>query len=810
MKPADISHAQIMRKSSDDSNLELQPQLTSAPLNDPCLSEFSQREQNIEENLATKTVEEHNGNSSDSPSGTPFSQGYSRLKSIPPTIHQSISILSGQSNAMDSSAEELSILVSDAESPAKEGNPKSSGFQVLKIERDLYVNASVQQLPSTASQPEEPILQVKRTPYVNGQILNRVSESPVSHTLPSKNFLPTGHVTPQDPVIIDSSSAETQSTTQNEDFCDPDAIDEESVAQQVQHEIESQYPNNLKMSPFQDIAVDTIEETVLLGTTDSETSMKRTSSDAQLFSLDVTKRRRISKPRDPLKLTQVQPDMPDPSVFGRRFRQEFLASRKNSKSRSENMRHSSQERSTSSASSRNKEETKIDGQINESVAFEKKLENSAMDLDNPDLSVSVEPLTSQKAETSTNMTSKGTQNPRTGQQKTVDESLDVVMLDTDTKDSQEKQQPNVIGAVPVDSVQTPAGINIFDRFKFTYPDFVGNMKQFIAICRKIQDLVQAGRGEHQALWDDFIVRHNTEYPKYLSRCTNEAEDPVPYDRFYRDQIEEPRYVKQIITRKTIDDVLILKARVSSNLSAGQQPRYIPGNTSAPATLEKEKPTRSSNNSPNDPRQKSPLVTIDLSAESDGLSQRDILPRSGKKSSRTIPWMPSDTPSSTLPLNQDIPLTPRVLPRTSRSYSHSRSNRPSQRKAVDFSFTQFHHSKTTAPEHSVNILKPSGATLSTKSLRESGPTPVDLAVTGPPSTTDHPNARTTVDETSKDTNSKGNGVDAPDEWWKDKNSPFTSFARAYKAIQPGKGNSYATPEPKAESGEVKLDFLSWYI
>lgn len=809
VKPANVSPAQIVRKMSDDFNLELQARLP-APPSDQSLTKFGQRGLKIEGNPPMETVEEHNNYSSDTQTGVPFSQPEppkdnlryrSQLKSASPTNHQPTSVLSGQSNVTDLSIEHQSIPMS-AESSAQEKHLQSSDSQIPNEAKDSYVdNASVQQFPSTASQPEEPVLQVKRTPYINGHIPNVDSESLVSHALPSKKPLPKVDIVydkeavdmiPQDPVVLDISSSETQSTKQNEDFFGSDAIDEDSIAQQVQHEIDSQHPTNLKMSPFQELTIDTIEDTFSPGTTDSKTSTKRTSSDAQLSPLNVTKRQRGSKPSDSLKLTQVQPDAPDPSVFGRRFRQEFLASRKNLKPRLEDMRPSSQERSTSDASSHIKEETEMIGQANEND-LNKGYETSPTNLDNQNLSVSVEPLTSQKVElTPINMISKeNSQNLLTGYHETHDESLDIVMLDADIEDSREKQQPGVFCAIPVDRAQPSASINIFDRFKLAYPDFVGNMKGFVAICGKIRDLTKAGRGEHQSLWDDFIIRHNTDYPRYLSRCTNEAEDPVPYDQFYRDQVEAPCSVKQIVTRKTLDDALLLGPQVSSSLSTGQQPEYASDTTHVPAALEMEKSTKSSNDSQNVPRRMLPRASIDVTAESIESSQQGILPRSGKKSSRSLPWIASELPSAISPRNHDTPTTPGMLPRTNRFVSHSRRNRSSQMMAASSG-------------------KPSDASPCGRSSHDLSTTAVDLAAAVPPSTTDFTNAKTTVDEASKDTNLEDDKLHAQDEWWKDENSPFAGFARTYKAIQPGKGNSYASSEPQAEFGKAKLDFLSWYI
>lgn len=47
-----------------------------------------------------------------------------------------------------------------------------------------------------------------------------------------------------------------------------------------------------------------------------------------------------------------------------------------------------------------------------------------------------------------------------------------------------------------------------------------------------------------------------------------------------------------------------------------------------------------------------------------------------------------------------------------------------------------------------------------------------------------------------------GSNVVDEWRQDENSPFSTFARAYLAIEPGKGNSYA--KAKMASVESKND------
>jgi len=104
--------------------------------------------------------------------------------------------------------------------------------------------------------------------------------------------------------------------------------------------------------------------------------------------------------------------------------------------------------------------------------------------------------------------------------------------------------------------------NLFARFKKEYPDYTGNASHFGKICSKIENLARVDRMEHPSLWDDFIIRHKTDYPQYTSQCMEDALDPVPYERFYRDAIEEPKYTKRVVIPKTIHEVVPKSPSVS--------------------------------------------------------------------------------------------------------------------------------------------------------------------------------------------------------------------------------------------------------
>ena len=121
--------------------------------------------------------------------------------------------------------------------------------------------------------------------------------------------------------------------------------------------------------------------------------------------------------------------------------------------------------------------------------------------------------------------------------------------------------------------------SVFDRFLITYPDYPGNSVQFAAICSRICALFHEDRMEHPSLWDDFIVRHRTEYPRYMSHCADEAVDPMPYERFYRSKVLQAKYVSPegpVVTPVNIHEFQPLEpkhnASTTSGSSIGKFPR----------------------------------------------------------------------------------------------------------------------------------------------------------------------------------------------------------------------------------------------
>ena len=191
-------------------------------------------------------------------------------------------------------------------------------------------------------------------------------------------------------------------------------------------------------------------------------------------------------------------------------------------------------------------------------------------------------------------------------------------------------QPNTqISATLKQSLKILGITALYSKFTEAYPDYTGDEKHFVGLCRMIDNLQKAEKMEHKSLWDDFIIRHKTNYGKYIVRCSEEGDDPVPYIKFYHDHIDEPAYTKRImepgILKSALDQYSASPAvshpKPFSSIPARRQPNF-------PATA-----------------------------------------RSLKRSRRSLPWAQPPPSSSILSSNR----TRRSLP----SGDHLRSKPPSQ-------------------------------------------------------------------------------------------------------------------------------------
>lgn len=662
-------------KATDDSSLELNSQLASPAREDHGISKFSHQPK-ANTNVASTTLEHQIPNSP----GIQLSES-EPLEDILPVDSKTISanpndieiksIRSTHSNETGlSSIGCHSTARADTESSDLEPNSQASNPHAAHRSKYLDTgNEPSRNFPSTASQPEEPILQVKRTPYVNGHRYNVIPRPFKPHGSPSSRkspglartvFDPNAPEALLAPFVTSMSGAETQSTDRpTEDLStgsdggqasrqrSAEELDQESIAQQVQHEIDSQSQRSLNRSPVVEDNHIGIEQTILPATKKLEKpdsvapekissnlmdrngrKMKRNSLEAQLLSSNVTKRRRHSKSPESMGFRPTQQVMRDPSISGRLWRQEHFASRKDTVPlpKVEDQVHLNPKDRISSSTSQPQDNSSIFGQA-ESMDIKEDLADPAMDLSyhspnaklsrGSELNRGVAPVQTHKlnSESMTVAPDESFHHRQTRVEAADGEQSDVVMLDANIKDTREAREVQPGTTAHIIGIEgPPQKPTIFDRFKISYPDYSGNMEQFFNICNKIRNLVEAGREEHQSLWDDFIVRYNTEYPRYINQCVNMAEDPAPYEQFYRNEVLEARYNKLIVTRKTLNDALILKQHVLRSPTP-QQPTNSTENLHVPASLDINERPNSSKGSFRVSRPRSP-VTVDLTEESE--------------------------------------------------------------------------------------------------------------------------------------------------------------------------------------------------
>ncbi|KAF2840487.1 hypothetical protein M501DRAFT_1002844 [Patellaria atrata CBS 101060] len=123
---------------------------------------------------------------------------------------------------------------------------------------------------------------------------------------------------------------------------------------------------------------------------------------------------------------------------------------------------------------------------------------------------------------------------------------------------------------------------LFERFLHTYPEYGGNLNHFLGLCRKIALLEQAGTVQQISHWDDFIIRHKTDYKPYLEECADQGEDPIDYEKYYRVEIGEPKYVKHVVEPKSIWEIMGLDNLQSFGPSKMMTP--ADGSLSAPDNI----------------------------------------------------------------------------------------------------------------------------------------------------------------------------------------------------------------------------------
>lgn len=419
--------------------------------------------------------------------------------------------------------------------------------------------------------------------------------------------------------------------------------------------------------------------------------------------------------------------------------------------------------------------------------------------------------------------------------------------------------PDVPQSIKVLTVTSPcpAQLSYLDLFKQAYPAYTGSKTHFLAMCGKLRSLELQNRVEHRSLWDDFIIRHQIEYRQYLIRCTEQAEDPIPYERFYREKVDMPLYTNAIVTPSNLGDIIkprepIQQENVQEHRSLQYQSSMANGSNPQSVTESRQQSLSSTSSSyqvenpqltgqspsprPTETMQKqqhqakaaspsqitkSPNQRVTINSQSPSQPVRNInhqttatnivdLISSPSPHPSPIAAAPPQRPPRSLPWKKLAP-SPSTLPPSTSNQPHSSPNPSKPSPLCAFAKPSVPLSTTPKPAYS----KPTIRT----SLPKTSSVPASLSTS-----TCFNHAKPAAPASSSAPKKGAGSIDAK-EWYHDPSTPFKDFMRADLAIRAGNGNAWAMEKEKGREGEkgngkekerqrreteVKLDVLGWSL
>lgn len=776
---------------------------------------------------------------------------------------------------------------------------------------------STQEVPATAYEPQKPVLQVKRTPYGGGPKHGGYSQAPQyavaseGHSSPSKRrrigdsrapqrLIPEAYGDhPRPPSPKSNMYAKSSANSGNIDQIRASGIEEIVLVDQIQQEAVhspglSASTRSVTYSPSNKQEKTSELEANMPSQAFGDRGHRdlRRKAESPVLSPYVTKRRKVHKSPSAFNFTQEEYPKEDPSITARRHREEFFASRKNSRAMSYTPPHgprigkprspvSSRRQDSSPIRDSNRlidERQNTQGPVHAvhhhspAPSSSKQISsgsNTPQRLRDNEGSLSHEGGASSSMITSVpvavhssapRMTAQmpvvaGTEQTDLLLARSVESDLQTVSTKLEALSSRDvSQQTNRNGpaqilpelitpalsvsemaphATPPLMFETtpqapPAQPEAFTRFKAAYPEYVGTKEHFVGMCKRIRQLSQVDRMEHKSLWDDFIIRHKTDYPQYCQRCMDNAEDAKPYERFYREEVDEPKYTKRIMQPTTLCEVFpIHNSTVDATPSASPVKVDSPGAQVGAHSRLASVPTRRTSFVKSFNQSPGPLLRRPFYEAAAEEAERDrrtpaiqanspegpttnqshgnvTIDLTGDRSSSPLP-APRALPSG-LSCEESVRYSPRKIPRQKsestvteplsddKRWSQARKDRVSQ------------HSKwNDMPSTSTTTLPSTSKAATARGVLDVQAIPPQSALQGKSQQTqlemDAP-VRVTGREVAAATRgskaqSKQQEVEL-DEWWKDDNTPFREYTRLYQSITPGRGNAWAIEKGREES------------
>ncbi|RDH39088.1 hypothetical protein BDQ94DRAFT_176811 [Aspergillus welwitschiae] len=93
---------------------------------------------------------------------------------------------------------------------------------------------------------------------------------------------------------------------------------------------------------------------------------------------------------------------------------------------------------------------------------------------------------------------------------------------------------------------------VYEKFRRDYPNYPGDFAHFTELCSKLQAVRSKGHLQRSFLWDDFIIKHLEDYPRYLEECLSTDTKSLVYEEFFASSYSRPSYKKRSITTHGIE------------------------------------------------------------------------------------------------------------------------------------------------------------------------------------------------------------------------------------------------------------------
>lgn len=519
-----------------------------------------------------------------------------------------------------------------------------------------------------------------------------------------------------------------------------------------------------------------------------------------------TKRRRRNVVPLSLNISDLQGKLQDPAVSARAHRQQWFAARRNSESSNSRGSFTSGQEGTKSTTPKQREpqmtqtpfKTKL---ASPDLTLDTATRNDAHDGSIPDASRTIGGLGNPQQSTQAFEISKPAVESAASSRSRTDEEhkRSSSMSDRQLQSVSEPSLPadktlvsfvfdsgnrcvaqnHQMSAQTIETIATGGSstvTDIFERFKNAYVDYTGDVLHFTAMCRMLEKDIDTSLP--LSLWDDFVIRHNQEYSRFLNQCSQTGNECAPYHKYFQSKVEEPLYGRKILNQSSIKEALIDDPPRNRPLQSncGQSPIHPEAVMPSPVSAipDEAKTTESFPGSP---------PTIDLTNEFDSPVQDSQPKKEGlvtKRGRGVLPWNKMRRPSHVQvhspkryeSLEQDSAIPTSVSP----SVIIDQGSMPARTNAIQ-QVANFRRPKAALLDNSQQ-----GKIQSTYSRLQESNERLGQTIFQQ-SRSRRSTSRTRLEWDSEIREGQG------------ENDPLKIFIREYKAIRPGRGNSWATQQAR---------------